>query len=253
MDPEEVIPLTDASEILDGSFENLNTEEVAALDLTSDLLDVEEVNDPVLPDLEDSVIDDGVVDLADLSDDIVADLADLPDETIPDVNVEGSSELVDIAETVETPENLENIENPGNPEEPILPPPDLSEMFSEESIRKLREAIENSPCYQRRLAAYKQQQERLGKSVDISPSSPMISPLYKLQFFGSYVNGMLQLVRNNYLLLLLIAMLIINGVMFYSYFKGVSDQKKQGKEEKVKKEIKKKSEKAKKETISKKK
>ncbi|GAW81551.1 skeleton-binding protein 1 [Plasmodium gonderi] len=212
-----------------------------------------------IPNFEDNVHDDladlGAVDVQDLPDVDAQEFQELP-EVVDAPEFQELPEVVDTGDIQDLPEvdavpefnaednaGLEDLGAEGGnpPEEPILPPPDLDEMFSEESIRKLREAIENSPCYQRRLAAYKQQQEALGKSIDIGPSSSMISPLYKLQFFGSYMKGMIHLVQNNYLVLLLIGLLIINVALFYSYFKSVSSNKKQSKEEKIKKELKSKS------------
>ncbi|VUZ96646.1 skeleton-binding protein 1, putative [Plasmodium vivax] len=236
MNPEEQVNVaTEIPEVVDNSLGSLSTEEVPAFNPT--VADVPSLEQDAVEVPQVDAADDGAVDLADLSDDVVADLADLPEEVDPDAGSEGSSEFGADAAAPETPE------------EPILPPPNLDEMFSEESIKKLRQAIESSPCYQRRLAAYKQQQEQLGKSIDISPSSSMISPLYKLQFFGSYVKGMLQLVQNNYLVLLLIGLLVINGILFYNYFTSVSDNKTQSKEEKLKKKMKAKAEKLDKEDI----
>ncbi|GAB67065.1 hypothetical protein PCYB_104150, partial [Plasmodium cynomolgi strain B] len=140
MNPEEQAQFVpEAPEVFNDSFEHSNVDEVAPFDQSADMLNIGEVNADVIPDLGDVATDDGVVDLADLSEDVVADLADLPDENITDVNAEGSAEFGADGEV---------LGNPENPEEPILPPPNLDEMFSEESIRKLREAIENSPCYQ---------------------------------------------------------------------------------------------------------
>ncbi|ANQ08828.1 Uncharacterized protein PCOAH_00031640 [Plasmodium coatneyi] len=182
--------------------------------------------------LDDVHTDEEVVDIAHLSDDVVADLAALPEEHPTEMSSEETTEMQ--ADSAETTENAESSENA---DETISAPPNLDEMFSEESIRKLRESIENSPCYQRRLAAYREQQERLGKSIDIGPSSNMISPIYKLQFFGSYVKGMIHLIQNNYVMLLLIGLFLMNGVLFYNYYKGASCKKK-SKEEKLKKKMK---------------
>ncbi|CAA9988828.1 skeleton-binding protein 1, putative [Plasmodium knowlesi strain H] len=183
-----------------------------------------ETTPPAVPDVP---TNEGAVEIGQLSNDVVADLASMPDEATEQHAVaEEPSEVQADAPVAESAE-----------EETILAPPNLDEMFSEESIRKLRESIENSPCYQRRLAAYREQQERLGKSIDISPSSPMISPLYKLQFFGSYAKGMIQLIQKNYLMVLLIGLFIMNGILFYNYYKG-SAGKKKCKEEKLKKKMK---------------
>ncbi|SBT00861.1 skeleton-binding protein 1, putative [Plasmodium ovale] len=109
-----------------------------------------------------------------------------------------------------------------------LPSPNLDEMFSEESIRQLREAIENAPCYKRKMEELQQQQQNKLAQIDIGPSSSMISPLFKLQFLGSYIKGMMQLLKENYLVALVVGLVLLNIVLFISYFntsKSVSIKK----------------------------
>ncbi|SBT36687.1 skeleton-binding protein 1, putative (SBP1) [Plasmodium ovale wallikeri] len=176
-----------------------------------------------------------------------APLGDLTNETVVesvDANAElgnANTELVDVpAELVDVPAELGEVPAelgdaaaaaaavPGD----AVPSPNLDEMFSEESIRQLREAIENAPCYKRKLEELQQQQQNKLAQIDIGPSSSMISPLFKLQFFGSYVKGMMQLLKENYLVALVVGLVLLNIVLFISYFntsKSVSIKKEKDK------------------------
>ncbi|SBT86762.1 skeleton-binding protein 1, putative [Plasmodium malariae] len=128
-----------------------------------------------------------------------------------------------------TAEPLHNTTVEGAPELPssekIEPPPNLDELFSEESIRKLRESIENSPCYKRRVALYQQQQQQQQQlastqTLNLGPSSSMISPLFKLQFFASYAKGVMHYIQNHYVALIVVFLLMLNAYFLINYFKN---------------------------------
>ncbi|KJP88776.1 hypothetical protein AK88_01466 [Plasmodium fragile] len=239
MNPEQQINLAaDAAKDLKGSCYGPSTGGVPPPKPNTEMMQTGSVNAEGLSHMGNVSTGDGAVGSPHTSHYTGSNGSDAPDEPVPYVNEEGSSEFAGDGENVEPAD------------ERILPPPNLDEMFSEDSIRKLRESIENSPCYQRRLAAYKEQQERLANKtidVDISPSSSMISPLYKLQFFGSYAKGMINLIQENYIVILLIGMVIMNAILMYNYCKGVSGNKKKCKGKKLKKQIKEKADKATKE------